>query len=172
MYHDRWVEGHSTFDRTHFIELMQRVIDDFRRPHSYFADVFLGYLDHGLAMTEEPAYEKNCLHKVEYEIARPLMLVDEETLRAYSQVVLRVNVESSGCGHTMASITRTPRELVQYELLPVVRRDPVGRATLQRMKVAIIDELQPDGSLRADTRRKRDRILGADYKGGNLQDKY
>ena len=171
MYHDRWVEGHTLFERRNYVHLIKRLDDDLRRKASFFVETFLRYLDAGLAATEEPAYEQSRLHGVQYAIARPMLLIHEEMLRSCS-IELGIAVESSGCGHTMAAMTRTPREMVQYDLLPGLRRDTIGRENIMRIKSAILASLAPDGSLRIDTRRQRDSLLGPTYKGGRLQEKY
>lgn len=171
MYHDRWAEGHNVFERRNFVELAIRVTNDLMDNRSAFLKIFLHYLDTGLAATEEPVYENNNLHGTNYSVGRPLILVREEMLRAYS-AALQLDVESSGCGHSVASKTRTPRELVQYEMLPALYRHPIGIRNSAQIEAAVFENLTSQGKLRIDARRNRDSLLGNAYKGGELQDKY
>jgi tRNA(Ile)-lysidine synthase TilS/MesJ len=166
MYYDRWVDGHISFDRENYVKAALRVGDDLAKKDSAFLEIFLRYLKEGFASTEEPAYELKTLHGVKYAIGRPMIQVSEDTVRAYCQE-LGVGVESSGCGHTLASETRTPREIVQYEVLPIVLRGHHGRENLARIKCAVIESLNFDGSLKADARAGRSTLLGSAYKDGD-----
>jgi tRNA(Ile)-lysidine synthase TilS/MesJ len=171
MYYDRWYNGHSTFTRDNFTCLLQVAGSDLANAQSLMAEQFLTFLAEGWASTEEPVYEEHVLHGRSYRIGRPLLAATEDMLRSYSDG-LGLQVESSGCGHSKAQATRTPRELVQFELLPALRKHSAGRENLQRISAAIFHALTAQGSLRVDARRGRDALLGEEYKGGVLSDKY
>lgn len=164
MYYDRWIRGNAIFRKDSYAALAKMVGSDLIKKDSYFLDLFLEYLATGVASTEEPPYEIKNLHGSQLEIGTPLFLADENALRVYSDS-LGVSVESSGCGHSTLSATRTPREIVHYEILPEVLRGRQGRVNLELLKEAILEHLNDDGTLRADARQNRDTLLGATYKG-------
>ena len=106
MYHDRWVDGHLSFLRSNYVALVRRLETDLLTAHSAFESSFLNFLDSGHAMTDEPPYEARTLHDVRYEIGRPLIHLEEDDLRAYTNALIGNCAESSGCGHTVALATR------------------------------------------------------------------
>ena len=134
MYYDRWQCGHRVFERENFASLARLVADDLIATQSKFEALFLTYLREGRGSTEEPAYQENTLHGTKYRIGRPLLLVPEDMLRAYAST-LKLEVELSGCGHTLTSETHTPREVIQYDVIPVVRRNSVGATRLLHIEL-------------------------------------
>src|SRR6266487_1769606 len=72
------------------------------RPQS--PHLFQRYLDDGSAQTAEPPVEHRSVHGVEYWIGRPLFFVTERTTAAVA-ASLGVQIETSGCGHSLSSST-------------------------------------------------------------------
>jgi tRNA(Ile)-lysidine synthase TilS/MesJ len=173
MYYDRWELRNEKFVKANFIALVREFKADLGRENSLFVRLFLRYLQEGKASTEEPIYERKVLHEAAYAIARPLAFISEEDTKTYSKL-LGVSVEGSGCGHTATLETRTPREVIQYDLFPALVSDPIAGENLKLLKESIFQNLNPDGTLRFDTRLEREKMLGRNYKGGqkDLQQKY
>jgi tRNA(Ile)-lysidine synthase TilS/MesJ len=171
MYFDRWEQGNQVFARENYMAVLRNVEIDLKSTDSHFRDSFLDYLQKGYANTEEPAYEPKSLYGVRFAIGRPLLLCDEAETRAYANE-LGVRFESSGCGHTATAVTRTPRELVQFDLLPSVLRSRIGTNNIRVLEDAVIRNLNADGSLRVNTRASRRELLGPAYKGHEAERKY
>ncbi|MDB5439995.1 MAG: hypothetical protein JWM33_2422, partial [Caulobacteraceae bacterium] len=121
-------------------------------------------IDLGCAHTSEPPVERREFKENSYRIGRPMFFVQEATI---VEAVQRLGVlaESSGCGHTAAMGTRTPREIVHYELLPFISRTDAGKAALREISEAVAAGLGKDGTTGIDVRGVRHLLLGANYKG-------
>ena len=165
MYLDRWRDGNETFDRARFRVLCMQIATDLRDGQSGAIDRLTALIASGHAQTSEPPVEQRDIKGQPYRIGRPMFFVPEATT---AEVVrdLGLRAESSGCGHTAAAGTRTPREIVHYELLPFVAETDSGRAALQNLFDAVSAGLCDDGTTNIDVRGARHLILGARYKGG------
>ncbi|MEG8057048.1 hypothetical protein QP150_10165 [Sphingomonas sp. 22L2VL55-3] len=94
------------------------------------------------------------------------MFFVRESVAAQIALDLGIQAESSGCGHTAAAATRTPREIVHRELLPLVAETHMGKAVLQELLEAVVTGLRADGTASVDVRGVRHLALGERYKGG------
>jgi tRNA(Ile)-lysidine synthase TilS/MesJ len=165
MYIDRWEEGRRIFNKDAFRRLGNRVANELRRGHQATIDQFASLLLEGKAQTSEPPMERRTLHGRTYTIARPLFFVDESATAALA-IATGARPEGSGCGHTAAAATRTPREIVHHELIPMISETAKGRATLRAFLELVASSLTVEGSLTFDVRGSRHLLLGTDYKGG------
>jgi len=165
MYIDRWDDGHRLFDRDRFRSLGKRMAQALRDGERSTMEKLTSLLDARLAHTAEPPFEHRMLQGHPYSIGRPLFFVQES---ATARLVrdLGIDAEGSGCGHTAAAATRTPREIVHHELLPMIAETEVGRTTLQDLAARLTDSLRSDGTIDIDIRAARHSLLGPDYKGG------
>jgi hypothetical protein len=109
MFYDRWNNGRAVFERDEFRKLGNQVADELRAGDSRFVTLFRQYLAEGSAQTSEPPRERSLVHSRGCTIVRPLFFVEE---RATSALVaaLGMRAERSGCGHSAAAASRTPRE--------------------------------------------------------------
>ena len=165
MYIDRWEEGRRVFDRDAFRRLGTQIACELRLGDQALVDYLASLLAEGKAHTSEPPIERRTLHGRAYVIARPLFFVDEAATAVLAKTVV-AQPESSGCGHSMASTTRTPREIVHHELIPVDLSDGGGSGEA----CACSSACWPTASLRtapqtSNVRRSRHLLLGPNYKG-------
>lgn len=168
MFHDRWAHGNTVFDRARFRSFGRDVAADLRTTESRYMGLFERYLEEGAAQTSEPPLEHRELHGRAYTISRPLFFVEERTTAALV-ASMELRAESSGCGHSAAASTRTPREIVHHELLPFVEETTDGRANLRRLFNLVVESVRVDGTVEVDVRTSRHLILGIEYKGGPNQ---
>ena len=164
MYIDRWEEGRRVFDRDAFRRLGTQIACELRLGNQATVDYLASLLAEGKAHTSEPPIERRTLHGRAYVIARPLFFVDEAATAVLAKTVV-AQPESSGCGHSMASTTRTPREIVHHELIPWISATEAGRASLRMLIGLLAHSLAADGSANVDVRRSRHLLLGPNYKG-------
>lgn len=164
MYIDRWKEGRPVFNRDAFRHIGFEIANDLRSGKQSTVDFIASLLAEGKAHTSEPPIERKTLHGSAYVIARPLFFVDESATAALAKAVV-AQPESSGCGHTMAATTRTPREIVHHELIPLVSETAAGRESLRTLLRLLADSFAPDGTAFVDVRGSRHVLLGPDYKG-------
>jgi hypothetical protein len=165
MYLDRWEEGRKVFDKGSFRNLGIQIANGLISGKQATFDKLVSLLAEGKAHTSEPPVERRTLHGHTYVISRPLFFLDEVDTTALAQAA-DVRPESSGCGHSTSSATRTPREIVHYELLPNIAATESGRASLNALLELLAQHLTADGAATTDARGNRHRLLGAAYKGG------
>jgi tRNA(Ile)-lysidine synthase TilS/MesJ len=165
MYYDRWNLGNRAFDETRFREIGWDLARDFRAGGGKYLSVIEEYVEKGFAHTSEPPVEQSKIYGRNYTIARPMIFVSESMT---SDFVARLGVraESSGCGHSMAAHTRTPREIVHYDMFPFIQETKVGQACLKCVFDIAIDNVDEEGRGNSDPRKNRDLLLGKQYKGG------
>lgn len=164
MHIDRWEDGHVIFDRNAFRRLGDRVADELRSGRQATVDQFASLLAERQANTSEPPIERRTLHSRTYMIARPLFFVDEAATTALAKAS-GAQPESSGCGHTTAAASRTPREIVHHELIPRISETSSGRDALRALLDLLATSLLADGSASFDSRSSRHLVLGSAYKG-------
>jgi hypothetical protein len=165
MYIDRWEERRIVFDKDAFRSLGMRIANDLREGNQNVIDKVARLLADSKAHTSEPPIERRVLHGQDYVISRPLFFVKEADTSALAYAS-GVRPESSGCGHSSSAVTRTPREIVHHELLPIVAETKRGRAALGAILDLLSESLLADGTATADVRGMRHILLGIDYKGG------
>ena len=165
MHLDRWQDGNETFDREKFRGLALRVAAELRAGTKGAVDRLTSLIDSGDAHTSEPPVERRKFKENGYRIGRPMFFVREAMTVAVTQD-LGLCAESSGCGHSAAASTRTPREIVHYEILPFVAETDAGKAALGELFEAVAAGLAIDGSTGVDVRGVRHLLLGTRYKGG------
>lgn len=172
MYLDRWRDGNKSFDRDRFRALGLQVAADLRNGHKVSQDELISLIVAGHAHTSEPPIERREIKGYAYRIGRPMFSVKEAWTAAFVQD-LEIRAESSGCGHTLATATRTPREIVHLEIIPYVAETARGREVLDDLRAAIAAGIGRDGTASFDARGERHLLLGDSYKGGpgNLADR-
>lgn len=165
MHIDRWDDDNSAYERNRFRKLGTRIARDLRAGSPTQVDRLAELLDQGKAHTSEPPVERRSLQGQAYSIGRPMFFLEEAATTALVEA-LGVAAESSGCGHSAAASTRTPREIVHYELLPLIAETAAGRAAIQDISDLLAASLNADGTVQTDARQSRHMLLGAAYKGG------
>jgi tRNA(Ile)-lysidine synthase TilS/MesJ len=165
MYSDRWESGFEVFDRDRFRYHAIQLADALSARRRRTLCRLEHYLASGYASTSEPPVQRGNVHGRDYLILRPMIFATEADTATLTRT-LPVRAESSGCGHTAAASTRTPREIVQLEALPLIEASTDGLKTLGWLQNLIIENLTPTGELTSDARQRRHEILGATYKGG------
>lgn len=165
MHIDRWDEGNLVYERGQFRELATRIAQNLRQGSQVQVERLGELLSQGKAHTSEPAVERRTLHGQEYSIGRPMFFIEEAATAALVEA-LGIAAESSGCGHSAAPSTRTPREIVHYELLPLIAETAAGRRAIRDLSELLGTSLNADGTAQTDTRQSRHMLLGSGYKGG------
>ncbi|MHA4836012.1 adenine nucleotide alpha hydrolase family protein [Sphingopyxis sp. MSC1_008] len=165
MHIDRWEENNLIYERNRFRELGTRVALDLRAGSQIGIDRLIDLLRQSKAHTSEPPIERRALQHQTYTIGRPMFFLEEAATIALVDA-LGVAAESSGCGHSAAASTRTPREIVHYELLPLITETAKGREAVQCLSHSLAANLNEDGTAQSDVRQSRHLLLGAAYKGG------
>lgn len=162
---DRWDDDNPVYERHRFRELGTRIALDLRAGSAGQVDRLADLLNQGKAHTSEPPVERRALHSQAYTIGRPMFFLQEDATTALVET-LGIVAENSGCGHTSAASTRTPREIVHYELLPLIAETAGGRASIQELSDRLAESLNADGTAPTDARQSRHMLLGTAYKGG------
>lgn len=165
MYLDRYRDGQMSFDRGRFRTLALRVANELKIGGQTTEEELIALIGLGHAHTSEPPMEHREIKGYAYRISRPMFGVREAWTAAFVRD-LAIRAESSGCGHTLASATRTPREIVHLELIPHASATVAGRRALDRLRSAIATGIGKDGTASFDARGERHLLLGESYKGG------
>ncbi|MBT2244302.1 hypothetical protein JQK15_12230 [Sphingobium sp. BHU LFT2] len=165
MHIDRWQGDNLVFERSRFRELGMRIALELRGGSQLQIDSLTDLLFQGKAHTSEPPVERRSLQGQSYTIGRPMFFLEEEATTALVGA-LGIPAESSGCGHSLSTSTRTPREIVHYELLPLIAETVAGRQAIQHLLDILAAKLNKDGTTQADARQSRHVTLGTAYKGG------
>jgi hypothetical protein len=119
------------------------------------------------ATTDEPPRQK-LLREGTRIIIRPLFDILETELIEVSEH-MALPTEGSGCGHSLATSTYTPREIIQFQTL----RQLEAEANIEFIQSWTRYALDTTGALKTNSRHRRNELLGPDYKpaAGQL-DKY
>lgn len=165
MYLDRWRDGNRSFDRDRFRAMGFKMAADLRNGNKTTEDELISLIASSHAHTSEPPMERREIKGYAYRIGRPMFMVKEAWTAAFVQD-LEIRAESSGCGHTLAAATRTPREIVHLEVIPHVAETARGREALDDLWTAIAAGISRDGTASFDARGERHLLLGESYKGG------
>jgi len=164
MYMDSRENGYERFDKERFRRLAlkwKRAIlcgDECKS----MIKVIQGFVRIGAAGTDE-APKSRLQSCVSIEIVRPMFFVQEEILRTCARDYID-KVEGSGCGHGASASTRTPREIVQWEMLDPIIKSDVGDLFLKEMREILQSSIMKDGCAKVDVRKERCNILGTNYK--------
>lgn len=161
MYMDRWDLGNETYERDRFRAACKKYGDELISGNRDLIDRVGEIVRSGLASTDEPLVQQLIVGDAQsLLVVRPLFDVwEHEIVEAAGE--LRVPLESSGCGHTAALSTQTPREIVLFEVVRRMEEAPELRRLLTDW---INTGLDADGRLTIDARRRRAEILGPGYK--------
>lgn len=162
MYVDRWDRAHQHFDMSNFRALASELRNELRTPgaRAMLIERIEELVNAGVADTDEPPRQQLTEDEGAPSIVRPLFAIREDEVVA-AATALGIVTEPSGCGHSATAATRTPREVLQMEVLPEVAGQPIW-ATLVRLLRAGIEPCT--GRSRFGTRRRRSELLGAQYK--------
>ena len=163
MFIDRWDNGNSIYDRRHFeelaTELANEAFESTLESRSPLMEKIEGYVRAGKVDTDEPPRQPLMSGSSQIDIVRPLFGVEESSV---SEVIgaLQIRPEGSGCGHSMAIETQTPREMIHYRVLRSAAND------VFRMWVRNLVEfgVGVDGMTFTRSRQRRAAELGAEYK--------
>lgn len=165
MYIDRWDMGNHVFERAAFRATATAVAKELRAGSERQLERLVDLLCNGRAQTSEPPVERRTLQGQSYIIGRPLFDLKEDATVALVKE-LGLQAETSGCGHSEAAASRTPREIIHYELLPFIAETAGGRSALEKLARHLTKSLNPDGTIPFDARESRHDLLGPAYKGG------
>lgn len=161
MYMDRWDLGHETYERDIFRTACNEFGDQLMAGNRTLIDRIQEIIRSGLASTDEPLVQQLIVGDDQSLLmVRPLIDVwEHEIVDAVGE--LDVAPESSGCGHTAALDTQTPREIVLFEVVRRMEGIPELRSLLTEWINLGLDD---NGRLTVDARRRRTEILGPTYK--------
>lgn len=158
MYVDRWEYGHTTYEPARFRLLAQDALATIRTDSSSLLEKLGSLVDSSKASTDEPPVQ-DLVGGTEPLIVRPLFPIWESEIEEHLDLV--GTSERSGCGHTLSSANQTPREIVQYELVRPLEREPDMRKAMEGL---LTRGLSTDGRAGFKARTERDSLLGASYK--------
>lgn len=119
-------------------------------------------INNGVAGTDEPP-RQNMIDRHGVEIIRPLWYVNESLIKSLSSE-LNLPVEGSGCGHGAAKCTRTPREIIHWEMLPALHANKSGLQALSILRSLLNNSITSDGRYKYNVRNNRGKIVGDNYK--------
>jgi hypothetical protein len=170
MYIDRWDRGHEHYVRRNFISLVDELQQELS---SSFDALPCGPLSHRisrlagefLASTDEAPTQPLLNHRPTVQIVRPLFYIYEHEIMMIHEA-WGLQVESSGCGHSAAANTMTPRELVHYQFLRTVAGSTRGNKVLTFFHDLLASGIGGDGRVLHDARKNRDLLLGPAYRSG------
>lgn len=167
MYIDRWDRNSRQYSVTSFREIAEGFLTEMlssSTPQDLCARI--DYLVRNqLTTTNEPPRQSligsvnRPLEAVGRRVIRPLFDTWESDL-ARSADELGLRTEPSGCGHSLARDTLTPREIVQLEVVRVLE----ARGARDRLHDWVNFSLSADGTLLFDARKHRQELLGESYK--------
>jgi 7-cyano-7-deazaguanine synthase in queuosine biosynthesis len=162
---DRWDQNHSSFTRANFESLVARLTMEASNFRYAIKGIFpltrrISELTHkGLVDTDEPPRQPLRSDCAGIEIVRPLFGAGEASIiRAIEDI--HVRPEGSGCGHSAAINTHTPREMVHFRIL----REAASPDFQACMRDLVEVGLDKQGSTRTRSRQRRQEALGAAYK--------
>lgn len=158
MYVDRWDQDNAVYERERFLKLCREFRGRIQEDEARVLHRIEQLANEGLATTDEPP-RQSMRHGGNQEIIRPLLGVWEFEVESFISEA-GLTTEPSGCGHSVSTLTQTPRELVQYEVVRTVEALPVSAELLS----LAMRNLDNEGKLTHNARRDRDALLGADYK--------
>lgn len=158
MYVDRWDGNNAVYERERFLEMCRNFSDRVREDDVRALHRIEQLADDGLATTDEPP-RQSLLHGGSQELIRPLLGVWEFEVESFISEA-GLTTEPSGCGHSMSTLTQTPRELVQYEVVRTIEALPVSTKLLS----LAMRNIDGEGKLVHNARRDREALLGSDYK--------
>ncbi|MCU0343225.1 MAG: hypothetical protein MUE93_00405 [Ignavibacteriaceae bacterium] len=167
MYIDRWENMNEVYVRNNFHNLINTVRPVFLGSFTQFIkSPFSKQLEDLTAMklisTDEPPVQ---LYKNDRSITilRPLFKVFENTIINFKKNH-NLKTLGSGCSHSFAKETHTPREMIQYELLYLLFENPDNELIQDWLISLVINGLESDGTLIVNARNERENILGKQYK--------
>lgn len=116
----------------------------------------------GIAGTDEPPRQRMA-DREGIEINRPFWFVDEELIMDFA-MGYSLPVEGSVCGHGATKNTRTPREIIHWEIIPILKSSDLGLNALSEIRLMLNTTIDASGHAIANVRNYRDKILGPNYK--------
>jgi tRNA(Ile)-lysidine synthase TilS/MesJ len=164
MYVDRWDRAHTSYTRENFGALVAELEAEAASDAVGVGELTQRLFDvarSGAADTDEPPRQPLVGDRSDVEIVRPMFHTDESDLVAFQRSE-GLSVQPSGCSHGLSPHTRTPRELVHFDLLRQDLSRPYAGALSRLLEASI----NAEGEALHETRRNRAELLGEAYKPG------
>ena len=162
---DRRIDGHQQYHRNNFAALVDELkvealeYDCFGTEGRLIQATERLVHDDEIDTDEPPRQQLDITRASKIQIVRPLFFVNERAITA-EVACLGIRPEGSGCGHSAAIDTQTPRELVQFALF----RDGLYPRFEELVTRFVLAGLDPTGAAHIKSRFQRASRLGPGYK--------